>query len=153
MMLHQDGFAWNNSERNHFRKDFFPPIDIPVIAHTPWVLCNIPIPPGIYDEVCHIIQKKLDAGVFEPSNSSYRSRWFCVINKDGKSLCIVQSPEPLNKVTICHSDVPPFTEQLAEYFAGQACGSIMDLFIGYDERTLAKSSHDYTTFQTPFGAL
>ena len=29
----------------------------------------------------------------------------------------------------------------------------MDLFVGYDEQALAESSRDYTTFQTPFGAL
>jgi hypothetical protein len=153
MMLHQDAFAWNDTERGHFREDFFPPIDIPVIPHKPWVLRNIPIPPGIYDEVCEIIRKKLQAGTFEPSNSSYRSRWFCVVKKDGKSLRIVQSLEPLNQVTIQHSGVPPFTEQLAEHFAGRACGSMMDLYVGYDERALAQSSRDFTTFQTPFGAL
>ncbi len=30
----------------------FPPFDIPVIEHTPWVLRNILIPPGIYVEIC-----------------------------------------------------------------------------------------------------
>ena len=30
MMAHQDGFAWETSERGHFREDFFPPVDIPV---------------------------------------------------------------------------------------------------------------------------
>ena len=152
MMLHQDAFAWNDTERGHFREDFFPPIDIPTIPHKPWVQRNIPIPPGIYDEVCRVIQKKINAGVFEPSNSSYRSRWFCVVKKDGKSLRIVQSLEPLNAVTIQHSGVTPFTEQVAQSFAGRACGSMMDLFVGYDERALATSSRDYTTFQTPFGA-
>ena len=152
MMLHNDDFAWTDAERGHFREDFFPPIDIPVVPHTPWVQRNIPIPPGIYKEVCTLIKKKIDAGVFEPSNSSYRSWWFCVVKKDGKSLQIVQSLEPLNKVTIQHSGVPPFTDQLAEQFAGRACGSMMDLFVGYDERALALSSRDYTTFQTPYGA-
>jgi RNase H-like domain found in reverse transcriptase len=152
MSLHQDGFAWNDTERGHFREDFFPPVEIPVVPHKPWVQKNIPIPPGIYDEVCKVIQRKIDAGVFEPSNSSYRSRWFCVVKKDGKSLRMVHSLEPLNKVTIQHSGVPPFTEQLAEHFAGRACGSMMDLYVGYDERALAASSRDYTTFQTPFGA-
>jgi len=98
MMAHQDGFAWEDAERGHFREDFFPPIDIPVIPHTPWVQRNIPIPPGLYQEVCRLIKNKIDAGVFEPSNSSYRSRWFCVLKKDGKSLCIVQSLEPLNQL-------------------------------------------------------
>lgn len=153
MMLHQDAFAWNDTERGHFREDFFPPIEIPVIPHKPWVQKNIPIPPGIYDEVCQVLQRKIDAGVMEPSNSSYRSRWFCVVKKDGKSLRIVQSLEPLNEVTIQHSGVPPFSEQLVEHFAARACGSMMDLYVGYDERALAKSSRDYTTFQTPYGAM
>jgi hypothetical protein len=153
MAIHQEAFAWDDSERGHFREDFFPPVDIPVVPHKPWVLRNIPIPPAHYDEVCAVIKRKIDAGVFEPSNSSYRSRWFCVVKKDGKSLRIVQSLEPLNKVTIQHSGVPPFTEQLAEQFAGRACGSMMDLYVGYDERALAQSSRDYTTFQTPYGAL
>jgi hypothetical protein len=82
----------------------------------------------------------MDAGVFEPSNSSYQSRWFCVLKKDGKSLCIVQSLEPLKKVTIAHSGVPPFTEQLAEQFVGCACNSMLDLYVGYDKQAPAPSS-------------
>ena len=152
-MIHNDGFAWETSERGHFREDFFPPVDIPVVPHKPWVQRNIPIPPGLYDELCKLVKNKIDAGVFEPSNSSYRSRWFCVLKKDGKSLCIVQSLEPLNQVTIAHSGVPPFTDQLAEQFAGRACNSMLDLYIGYDERAIAPSSRDLTTFQTPYGAL
>jgi hypothetical protein len=153
MMLQNQGFAWDDTERGRFREDFFPPIDIPVVPHKPWVLKNIPIPPGLYPEVCRIIKSKMEAGVYEPSNSSYRSRWFCVLKKDGKSLRIVHSLEPLNEVTIAHSGVPPATETLAAQFAGRACGGMLDLYVGYDERTLAESSRDLTTFQTPFGAL
>ena len=152
MCKHEKAFAWDDSERGRFRQDFFPPIEFPVVAHTPWVLKNIPIPPGIYKEVCAIIQEKIAAGVYEPSNSSYRSRWFCVLKKDGKSLRIVHSLEPLNAVTIQHSGVPPIPEHLAEQFAGRACGGALDLYVGYDEREIAESSRDLTTFQTPFGA-
>ena len=63
MMLQEAGFAWEDKERGHFREDFFPPVDMPVVPHTPWVLKNIPIPPGLYDEVCAIIRKKIEAGV------------------------------------------------------------------------------------------
>ncbi|SJL18848.1 uncharacterized protein ARMOST_22450 [Armillaria ostoyae] len=153
MTVQEKAFAWEDSERGSFRKDFFPPIDIPVVEHTPWVLRNIPIPPGIYAEVCRMIKTKIDAGVYEPSNSSYRSRWFTVLKKDGKSLRIVHSLEPLNEVTIAHSGLPPTTDPLAEHFAGRACGATLDLFVGYDERLLAESSRDLTTFQTPYGAL
>ena len=112
MMIHNDAFAWDTSGWGHFREDFFLPIDIPVIPHKPWVQQNMPIPPGMYNKLCKLVKQKLNTGVFEPSNSSYRSRWFCVVKKDGKLLHIVQSLEPLNQVMIAHSGVPPFTEQL-----------------------------------------
>jgi hypothetical protein len=153
MCVQNAAFAWSDPERGHFREDFFPPIDIPTIPHKTWAQRNIPIPPGIYEEVCRLIKVKIDAGVYEPSNSSYRSRWFCVVKKDGKSLRIVHSLEPLNRITIKHAGVTPFTDQIGEHFTGRACGGMLDLYVGYDERGLAESSRDLTTFQSPFGAL
>jgi hypothetical protein len=114
---------------------------------------NFPIPPGIYKDVCAIVQKKLAAGIYEPSNLSYRSQWFCILKKDGKALHPVHSLEPLNHVTIQHSSVPPIPEYLAEQFSRCARSRILDLYIGHDERLIAESSQDYTTFQTPFSAL
>ena len=151
MSEQNEGFAWDDSERGTFREDFFPPVRMPVIEHKPWVLRNRPIPPGIYDDVCKVIRTKIEAGVYEPSNSSYRSRWFCVLKKN-KGLRLIHSLEPLNAVTILHSGVPPHTEHVAEHFASRACGGILDLYVGYDERILHKDSRDYTTFQTPYGA-
>ena len=153
VMEQNRAFAWDDTERGSFREDFFPPIVIPTVEHKPWVYKNIPIPSGIYEEVCKIVQKKIEAGVYEPSNASYRSRWFTVAKKDGKSLRIVHSLEPLNAVTIAHSGLPPATEELASKFAGRSCGGMFDLYVGYDERLLAKESRDMTTFQTPFGAM
>jgi hypothetical protein len=71
MKLQEEGFAWETEEAGNFRKDFFPPVKFPVVPHTPWVERNIPIPPGIYPEVCKLIKAKIDAGTYEPSNSSY----------------------------------------------------------------------------------
>ena len=91
---------------------------------------------------------KMDTGVYERSNSSYCSRWFCVAKKEADAICPVHSLKPLNAVTIQHSGVTPFTEQIAKQFAGHACGGMLDLYVGYDERALAETSRDYTTFQT-----
>ena len=153
MCKQHEGFAWDDSERGKFRTDFFPPVDFPVIPHKPWVEKNIPIPPGVFRQVCEAVKVKLAAGVYEPSSSSYRSRWFCILKKDGKTLRPVHSLESLNKVTIQHSGVPPIPEHVAEQFAGRSCGAVLDLYVGYDERLIAESSRDYTTFQTPYGAL
>ena len=56
-------------------------------------------------------------------------------------------------MTIAHSGVPPATETLAAQFTRWACGGMVDLYVGYDERTLSEDSRDLTMFQTPFGAL
>ncbi|KAI0038655.1 hypothetical protein FA95DRAFT_1462548, partial [Auriscalpium vulgare] len=48
-------FAWDDTERGSFKEEYFPPIKIPVVSHVPWVERNIPIPPGIHNEVCGII--------------------------------------------------------------------------------------------------
>ena len=148
-----EAFAWDDSERGSFKEEFFPPVEMPVVDHVPWVLKNLRIPPGIQKDIHELIRTKIEAGVYEPSNSSYRSRWFAVVKKDGKSLRIVHSLEPLNAVTIAHSGLPPATEDLAEQFSGYSCGGILDLYVGYDERKLSTKSRDYTTFQTPFGAM
>ena len=153
MMLHQDAFTWNDSERGSLRHDFFPPVEIPTVKHEVWVEKSIPIPRGQLEEFCKVIKTKIDAGVYEPSNSSYRSKFFGVIKKDGKSIRLVHALEPLNAVTIAHSGLPPATEELANHFAGRACGAVLDLYSGYDHRDLAEGSRDFTTFQTPFGAL
>lgn len=147
-----EAFAWDDSERGKFREDFFPPVPIPTVEHKPWVHRPIKIPPSLRDEMCALIEKKRAAGVYEPSNSSYRSPWFCVLKKNG-TLRIVHSLEPLNAVTIAHSGIPPATEELAAHFSGRACGGIMDLYVGYDERALDPKYRDLTTFQTPFGAM
>ena len=100
MSIQNEGFAWDDMEHRHFKEEYFPPVTIPAVKHTPWIQKNIPIPPGIFDHVCKIIKTKIDTGVYEPSNPLYRSRWFCVVKKDGKSLQLVHSLEPLNADTL-----------------------------------------------------
>ena len=153
MMEQNQAFAWDDTERESFQEDFFPPVIIPTVEHRPWVYRNIPIPSGIYDEVCRIVRRKIEAGVYEPSNASYQSRWFTVAKKDGKNLRIVHSLEPLNAVTIAHSGLPPATEELASKFAGRACGGMFDLYVEYDKQLLAEESRNMTTFQTPYSAM
>jgi len=110
--------AWDPSEWGNFRRDYFDPIVIPTVEHIPWVKQNISIPPGIYNEVIKIIKEKSKIGVYESSNSSYWSKWFCVLKKDGKSLRIVHDLQPLNAVTIQDLGMPPILEFYADNISG-----------------------------------
>jgi hypothetical protein len=149
--LQEKALAWTETEKGRFDPAYFDPIMFPAVEHIPWVLRNIPIPPGTHDRIIAIIKDKIASGVYEESNSSYRSRWFCVLKKDGKSLRIVHDLQPLNKVCIQDSALPPLTETFAESFAGRACYGLLDLFVSFDQRELDERSRDMTTFQTPLG--
>lgn len=131
MMLHQDGFAWTDKERGRFKPEYFPPVDFLVILHVPYIEKNIPIPLGIYEQVCGEIKRKIVVGVYKPSNAAYRTRWFCVLKKDKKSLRIVHGLELLNKISIRHLGVLPIPEHLVEQFSGRSCGATLDLYVGY----------------------
>ncbi|KIK32599.1 hypothetical protein CY34DRAFT_101134, partial [Suillus luteus UH-Slu-Lm8-n1] len=59
--------AWDETEKGRFRDDYFSPVIIPTIEHTPWVHRQPPIPPGIRDEVIKLIKSKIASGVYEAS--------------------------------------------------------------------------------------
>ena len=148
---HESAFAHNDGERGAFDPKYFDPIEVPIISHTPWVHRQGPIPRGILEEVTRIIKDKWQSGVYEPSSSSYNSRWFCVLKKDKKSLRLVHSLEPLNAVTVKNAAAPPYTDVVAEDFAGRSIYSVLDLYVAFDQRELHEQSRDMTTFTTPLG--
>lgn len=150
---HNTAFAWTDDERGSFDPEYFAPIEIPHIAHIPWALRQGPIPRGILTQVTKLIEDKWRSGVYEPSSSSYNSRWFCVFKKDGKSLRLVHSLEPLNAVTIKNAAMPPYTDVVAEDFAGRSVYTTLDLYVSFDQRQLHPDSRDMTTFNTPLGAF
>ncbi|KAF8802126.1 hypothetical protein BYT27DRAFT_7048625, partial [Phlegmacium glaucopus] len=63
--IHEKAFAWDENEKGKFLDEYFEPVVIPTIEHIPWILKNIPIPPGIYDRIVEIIKNKIQSGVQE----------------------------------------------------------------------------------------
>lgn len=152
MYLNREALCYNEADRGTFKESYFSPYIIPTVPHEPWALKNIPIPPGIKDKVIEVLKNKISAGVYEPSQSSYRSRWFCVVKKSGK-LRIVHDLQPLNRVTIRDAGLPPNLDTFVEPFAGRACYTVYDLFWGFDARKVAAQCRDMTAFMTPLGLL
>jgi hypothetical protein len=149
--IHEKAFAWIPTERGRLDERYFPPVKISTIQHTPWIVRNMSIPAAIQQDAIQIIKDRITSGVYEPSTAAYRSRWFCVLKGDGKSLQLVHDLQPLNAVTIRDASTPPFVEQLAESFARYAVYGMMDLFAGYDQCPLYVESRDMTTFSSPLG--
>ena len=131
VLNHETAFTWTATKCSRLDDRYFPPVKIPTIPYTPWILRNISIPPSSWDQAIQIIKDRIASGVYEPSATAYRSCWFCVLKQDGKTLWLVHDLQPLNAVTIRDSLVPPFMEHLAESFSRYAVYGMMDLFAGY----------------------
>ena len=152
MHLNQDALAFEETDRGTLKESYFSPYIIPTIPHAVWEYRNIPIPPGLREKVIELLKTKIKAGVYEPSQSAYRSRWFCVLKKNGK-LRIVHDLQPLNKVSIRDAGLIPIVDDFVESFAGHQCYTVFDLFWGFDARKLHPNCRDLTAFLTPLGLL
>ncbi|KAJ8462647.1 hypothetical protein ONZ51_g10761 [Trametes cubensis] len=150
--LNEKVLAFEEGDRGTFREDYFSPYIIPTIPHVPWMDKNIPIPPGIREQVIELLRGKLEAGVYERCQSSYRSKWFCVLKKNGK-LRLVHDLQPLNAITIRDAGLPPSLDDFVEPFAGRQCYTVLDLFWAFDARKLDIVSRDLTAFHSPLGLL
>jgi len=117
MVLNEKGIAFEDIERGTLKDSYFSPYIIPTVPHAPWEYKNIPIPPGIMPKVLEVLKLKIDAGVYEQSQSSYWSRWFVILKKNGK-LRIVHNLQPLNKITIRDAGMLPVIDDFVEGFAG-----------------------------------
>ena len=150
--LNERTLAFEEQDRGTLRDDYFSPYIIPTVEHEPWADRPMPIPPGQRDQVIKLLQEKIKAGVYETSESSYRSRWFCVLKKNGK-LRIVHDLQKLNAVTIRDAGIPPNLDSFVEPFAGRQCYTVFDLFWGFDARKLHPDSRHLTSFESPLGLL
>jgi hypothetical protein len=75
ILINEKSIAFDENERGTFRRDYFSDYKIPVIDHTPWMDRNIPLPKGYVNEIIRMLKEKISAGVYEESQSPYRSRW------------------------------------------------------------------------------
>ena len=152
LVTNERSIAFDEDERGTFRSDYFSDYKMLVVDHLPWQDKNIPLPAGYRDEIIRLLKEKIQAGVYEGAQSSYRSRWFCVKKKNG-DLRIVHDLQKLNGVSIRDSGVPPLLEQFVEAYAGHSVYTVLDMYLGFHARMLDEDSRDMTAFQTPLGEL
>jgi hypothetical protein len=152
ILLNEQSIAFDEDERGTFKNNYFSDYIIPTVEHEPWIEKNIPLPQGYKEEITRLLKEKINAGVYEATNTPYRSKWFCVKKKDGK-LRIVHDLQKLNSYTIRDSAVPPIIEEFVESYAGRSVYSVLDMYWGFHARMLDVNSRDMTAFQTPLGSF
>ena len=152
IVLNERSIAFSEEERGTFKDTYFSDYIIPTVEHEPWIERNIPIAQSYKDEILKLLKEKVKAGVYEPTTTAYRSKWFCVKKKDG-GLRMVHDLQNLNRVTIRDSAVPPIVEEFVESYAGKSVYTVLDMYWGFHARMIDPRSRDMTAFQTPLGSF
>ena len=152
ILLNERSIAFTEDERGTFKQSYFSNYIIPTVEHKPWIEKNIPLPHSTKDKIIDLLKEKVNAGVYEPTSTAYRSKWFCVKKKDG-GLRMVHDLQNLNRVTIQDSAVPPIVEEFVEAYAGRSVYTVLDMYWGFHARMLDPKSRDMTAFHTSIGTF
>ena len=162
--------AFDSSEKGRIHDDVEPPHVIPTIPHKPWQSPSFRIPAALHGVSAAIIRDRLACGTIERSFGPYRNTWFLVekpgyerddegnlvLSTEGipiKRYRLINSAQRINAVSIRDASLPPGADEFSERFAGYPLISLIDLFSGYDQCTLAPESRDITSFHTPLGLM
>lgn len=92
-------------------------------------------------------------GVIESCHGTYHNLWYLAKKSTPKKYWFMNVAVELNRVIIRDSNLPPFTDEFFEEFAGCTVSSLIDFFSGYDQVELAEESPDLTTLMTPLSLM
>jgi hypothetical protein len=113
LLNNEAALAWTEEEKGGFDERYIPEYRIPLVPHVPWQDRGIRIPAKTKEQVIAFLKDKIKAGLYERSQSAYRSGFFAVEKKDGK-IRIVHDLQKLNEVTVRDAAVPPLMDEMTE---------------------------------------
>jgi len=145
--------AFDKSEMGLLDPSIEPPVIIPTIPHTPWQQQNIRLLKAMQDAATTHVTEKLQQGILEFSQGPYQSHYFLIAKKPPGAWRFINNIQPLNKVTICDSGMPPAVDEFSEDVAGHSITSAIDYYSGYYQIGLDKLSRDLTSFLTMLGLV
>jgi len=150
---YEGAIAFDDSEMGLLDPAIEPPVVIHTIPHVPWQQQNLRLPRAMQDEATKHVREKLANGTLEFSQGPYRSRYFLVEKKQAGSYRFINDVQPLNKVTIRDSGMPPLVDEFSEDFAGYPIVTSVNYYSGYYQIPLDLYSRDYTAFLSELGLV
>ena len=145
--------SWNFEEMGKVREDVVPPQEIRTVPHDAWQCKGFNVPKALQQQVIEMLEERVKKGIYESCHGPYRNGWFLVGKQEKGKYRLVNACTIMNSFTIRDANMPPAPDEFAESFAGDAIASVVDMFSGYDQMTLAEKCRDMTAIQTPLGLL
>ncbi|GAA5913332.1 hypothetical protein JCM6882_004090 [Rhodosporidiobolus microsporus] len=152
LQLRERALAFTEYEMGRRKETYGPPTKLPLVPHVPWQEKAFPTPAALRKKVIDLFRRQLAAGVFEPSQAGYASKWFAIVKKNG-DVRLIMDWTKLNSVTIRDAGVPPAVREHIADMVGYHSYFLIDLFSGYLQEPIDEASRDPTTIRTPIGLL
>ena len=124
--------------------------DIKLTSTSPVRTKPYPVPFTMRDTVCQEVEKMLQLGIIEPSESPYSSPIVIVKKKDNTNRFCIDF-RAINRVTIFDAETIPNADEIFANLSGCKYVSKFDLCKGYWQLPLTDSAKPLTAFQTPLG--
>ena len=129
-----------------------PPVRIKTVPHEPWTAKRFPILKSLVLIAMEIIQEHFNIDLLEYCNSLYQNFYF-LVRKGNRKYQLINTVIFLNRILIKDANLLPSADEFSEKFGKIAVTSVVDLFSGYNQVSLALESQDMTAFQTLIGLL
>ncbi|KAJ9481739.1 hypothetical protein VN97_g11725 [Penicillium thymicola] len=154
LLIKREGvLAWSWEHIGRVHDEVYSPQKIRTIEHEAWQHPGFQVPRALTSKIIEMLQDRQQKGSMEPCHGPYRNPWFLVKKKAADQYRLVIAAMKLNSVTVRDANLPPNVDEFAEDFSGMMVCSMVDLFSGYDQITLARECRDMTAIQTPIGLL
>lgn len=154
LLLKREGaLAWSWEHIGRVHDEVYSPQKIRTIEHQAWQHPGFQVPRALTPTIIGMLEDRQQKGSMEPSHGPYRNPWFLVKKKAPGQYRLVIAAMKLNSVTVRDANLPPNVDEFAEDFSGMKVCSMVDLFSGYDQISLAKDCRDMTAIMTPLGLL
>jgi len=150
---YEGAIAFDETEIGLLNSMIEPPVKIYTVPHVPWQQQGLRLPKAMQQEATRQVREKLELGILEFSQGPYRSRYFLVEKKVPGTYRFINDVQPLNRVTIRDSGMPPSVDEFSEDFAGYPITSVVDYLSGYFQIPLDRESRDLTAFLTELGLV
>ncbi|KAF8323595.1 uncharacterized protein EI90DRAFT_2878307, partial [Cantharellus anzutake] len=135
LFKYEKAIAFTDARWGTFNHRYYPDYIMQTIPHELWQVKPLRLPQVCTKEIMYMLKEQMDAGKYEPSQSSYRVGFFAVEN--------VRNHLHLMQAFI-HDLQPLNIGKMLDSFARAAIYGIFDLKSGFDSCTLAPASIDLT---------
>ena len=126
---------------------------IRIISHKIWQTSDFFVSKTLKFIIIKMLQKKIDADLFEFNFDSYKNFWFLIDKKIKNKYQMINAIMNMNEIIIRDVNLSFNIKKFSKKFVNMLITSLINFFFNYDQVLLVEKCRNLTTFMTSFEFL